>query len=94
MFDLDLSEFGREGNPLHPYDPVCKRYAADMDDLDEAMFESAEDMEENGPATPEMRESFVILEEGTYNYMNGHFTCTICYINLQMPTVPGGWKCP
>lgn len=94
MLDLDLSELGQEGDPLHPYDPVCKRYAADMDDYDAFIFEDAEDQAENGPVTPEMREKYVMAEEGTYNRLNGHFTCDICYINLQMPTVPGGWKCP
>lgn len=33
-------------------------------------------------------------EEGTLNYTNGHFACTSCYINMGMPTAPGGWKAP
>jgi hypothetical protein len=86
--------FEQEGNPLHPYDPYCKRYASEMDELDGDLFESEEDEADNGPATPEMREAFVISEEGTYNHLNGHFTCTRCYIEIGMPTGPAGWKCP
>jgi hypothetical protein len=87
-------DLGREGNPLHPYDPYCKRYAADMVYLNTFLFESAEDEAARGPATPQMREAYVIEEEGTYNHLNGHFTCDDCYITLRMPSRPGGWKCP
>lgn len=87
-------DLGREGNPLHPYDPFCKRYASEMDHLDSFLFESEEDEAERGPVTPEMREEYVISDEGTYNHLNGHFTCDTCYIKIGMPTAPSGWKCP
>lgn len=83
-----------EGNPLHPFDPVCNRYAAEMEDYDSFIFESAEDEEANGPATPEMREAYVLREEGTYNHQNGHFLCDGCYIAKGMPSGPSGWVCP
>lgn len=88
------AEFGGEGNPLHPYDPVCKRYAADMDSYDSFLFESEEDEAARGPATPQMREEYVMNEEGTYNPVNGHFTCDTCYISIGMPSGPAGWRCP
>jgi hypothetical protein len=85
---------GREGNPLHPYDPICERYAGDMDDYDTFIFESEEDEAARGPVTPEMRENYVISDEGTYNHLNGHFTCDTCFIRIGMPSSPSGWKCP
>lgn len=42
-------------------------------------------------------EEFVQAEEGTYNDTNGHFLCTGCYIDADMPTMPGGrgrWIAP
>jgi hypothetical protein len=87
-------DLGREGNPLHPYDPFCQRYATDMTYLDTFMFESEEDEAARGPATPEMRENYIITEEGTYNPLNGHFACDTCYIKIGMPSGPAGWRCP
>jgi hypothetical protein len=92
-FSVDI-DMDREGNPLHPYDPFCRRSAAEMPDYDTFIFESEEDERDNGPVTPEMREKFVIREEGTYNPQNGHFTCDRCYINLKMPSGPSGWRAP
>jgi hypothetical protein len=37
---------------------------------------------------------YVRAEEGTYNYANGHFLCTECYIKAGMPSEPGGWVAP
>ncbi len=37
---------------------------------------------------------YVQRNEGTYNYANGHFLCTPCYIKAGSPTSPGGWKAP
>jgi hypothetical protein len=93
-FSVDPNELGGEGNPLHPYDPFCRRYAAEMEDYDSFIFESEEDERDNGPVTPEMRENYVIREEGTYNHLNGHFACDSCYIDLKMPSGPGGWHAP
>lgn len=37
---------------------------------------------------------YVRREEGTYNHANGHFLCTICYVNAGMPSSPRGWIAP
>jgi hypothetical protein len=66
-----------------PYDPMCRRYAKDMNYLDYYLEED------------QSREDYIIQEEGTYNYKNGHFLCDECYIKAGMPTAPfPGWKCP
>lgn len=39
-------------------------------------------------------EEYVKLNEGTYNYRNGHFACDRCYIMIGMPTHPNGWVAP
>ncbi len=38
---------------------------------------------------------YVRSEEGTYNPRTNHFCCTRCYIDIGMPSRPGGgWKAP
>lgn len=39
-------------------------------------------------------DEYVKSEEGTYNRENGHFLCTVCYINAGSPSSPSGWKAP
>ena len=39
-------------------------------------------------------EDYIRTEEGTYNSSNGHFTCTVCYFRLGMPSSPRGWIAP
>lgn len=39
-------------------------------------------------------ESYVRLEEGTYNPSNGHFLCTPCYVQWGAPTGEHGWVAP
>jgi hypothetical protein len=39
-------------------------------------------------------DAVVLSEEGTYNFENGHFLCTDCYVSAGMPSLPGGWICP
>jgi hypothetical protein len=94
-FSVDI-EMDREGNPLHPYDPFCRRSAAEMEELDYFIFESEEDLEANGPGTAEQREKYVLEQEGTLNPQNGHFTCDRCYMNLGGPGPVNGrrWRCP
>lgn len=79
-----------------PYDPMCKRYAKDMQELDYSWAESQVEIDE---ATrlgllPQKRIVFVLKEEGTYNSSNGHFLCNSCYIKAGMPSSPYGWTCP
>jgi len=83
-----------EGDPLHPMCPYCKRFAADMDELDGFLFDSEEDYADNGPATAEMREAYVGKEEGTFNPANGHFACDGCYVAIGQPSSRSGWTCP
>lgn len=64
-----------------PYDPRCRRYAAQMPDLDAVRGDLS-------------RQDFVRSEEGTYNPENGHFLCDECYIAAGMPSSPSGWVCP
>lgn len=74
-----------------PFDPMCGKFAADMEDLDYYIREAEDDDRE---ITPEMRERFVRSEEGTYNPENGHFLCNQCYIVAGTPSSPSGWRCP
>lgn len=39
-------------------------------------------------------DDYVREEEGTYNRLNGHFLCTVCYVNAGMPSSPRGWVAP
>lgn len=46
---------------------------------------------------PEMfadEDDYVRREEGTFNFTNGHFLCTDCYIDAGMPSSPTGWVAP
>ena len=81
--------------PNPPYDPMCGRYAADMEQLDYFWATSQEELD----AVPveqrgDRRIAYVIKEEGTLNPDNGHFLCDKCYIAVGMPVAPGGWVCP
>lgn len=71
---------------IAPYDPRCKRYARDMEELDSYIE----------PGYHKDRDDYVRQEEGTYNFENGHFLCDACYIGAGMPTGVGGsrWVCP
>lgn len=45
----------------------------------------------------EERQSFaeyVRDEEGTYNPETNRFACDGCYIDIGMPSAPGGWRAP
>lgn len=41
-------------------------------------------------------DEYATREEGTFNFSNGHFLCTSCYIEAGEPTGPGksGWQAP
>lgn len=40
--------------------------------------------------------AFVVLQEGTLNYANGHFLCTPCYVDAGSPSkpYPNRWVAP
>lgn len=79
----------------YPYDPMCNRFARDMEELDTFWAESQEELDAATPATrASRRELYVVMEEGTLNPVNGHFLCDKCYIKAYMPTAPHGWVCP
>lgn len=91
-----------------PYDPMCKRLAADIEDLDSFVYDSYGDYEDvlaegGGPNNETMRrarEDYIVEEEGTYNPETGHYLCDSCYIKAGQPTGadgrggPGRWVCP
>ena len=77
------------------FDPMCRRFATDMEELDYSWASCQEELDET--PTDERRrrrERFVRNEEGTLNTTNGHFLCNKCYIEAGMPVRPGGWTCP
>lgn len=37
---------------------------------------------------------YVWEEEGTLNTNNGHFLCTVCYVEAGMPSALDGWTAP
>lgn len=41
-------------------------------------------------------DSYVWREEGTLNVANGHFACTLCYLDMGMPVGESGqrWVAP
>ena len=42
----------------------------------------------------ETPDDYVRKEEGTYNRLNGHFVCSMCYIKIGCPSSPTGWRAP
>ena len=80
---------------MNPYDPMCCRFAADMEELDSFWADSW--AERDMVPVEERRQrriAYVMKEEGTLNPLNGHFLCDRCYIAAGMPTGTGGWVCP
>jgi hypothetical protein len=70
----------------HPIVPVCIGCGKTPDQIEE-YIEMAEEQEKTA-------NEIVLLEEGTYNRKNGHFVCTLCYIDMGMPSSPTGWIAP
>ena len=67
-------------------EPMCADCGRHPDDIFEYARESTgEDLD---PV------DYVRQEEGTYNRDNGHFLCTMCYINAGQPSAAGGWVAP
>lgn len=71
---------------MTPPDPKCVRCGRHPDDIEE--YTVAAEEYQCSPA------EFVRREEGTYNYRNGHFACTECYIEMGQPSSRGGWVAP
>lgn len=39
-------------------------------------------------------DQYVEREEGTFNAVNGHFLCTVCYMRAGQPSSRQGWVAP
>jgi hypothetical protein len=64
----------------------CIRCDRTPDQIDEYV-EAARDMD----VSPW---EYVRREEGTFNWRNGHFACTDCYLDMGAPSSPTGWVAP
>ena len=71
---------------IEPICTGCNKRPKEIDEYIEAVAGR-----ENKNISPS---DYVKTEEGTYNPTNGHFLCTICYIEAGMPSSPEGWKAP
>lgn len=93
FYKIDLDEARRRNQACieqgdDPSKPICVGCAKRPAELEEYTEMLGPD-DWNGDA-----DSYVIHNEGTYNRLNGHFLCTICYIKNGQPTSSAGWKCP
>lgn len=87
LLDVDPPE-------IDPFDPMCERFASEMEDLDWFCEDFFDNVGYGAPITPAMRAAYVIEEEGTYNKETNHFLCDMCYIKAGQPSSLEGWKCP
>ena len=62
---------------------VCKKKASELSEYTSECV--------GGNKTPA---EYVRKEEGTFNRESNLFCCTSCYIDIGMPSRPGGWKAP
>jgi hypothetical protein len=83
QFPIEAVEWGTPNMDPPPLCTGCNKHPAQIDEYVDAA--EAEAM------TPD---EYVTKEEGTFNYSNGHFHCTACYIAAGSPSAPGGWQAP
>lgn len=69
----------------NPKDPICIGCAKRPDEL--SCYEGC-------PDEGETAAHYVIHNEGTYNWHNGHFLCDGCYIKNGSPSGNPRWICP
>ena len=69
--------------------PRCIRCGKAPEEIEE--YQPGQAWEEGDFESPS---DYVRQEEGTYNPKTERFACTECYIEMGMPTEPGGWKAP
>jgi hypothetical protein len=69
--------------------PLCISCGKTPAEIPEYIEAAAEE-----PEYFESADDYVRREEGTYNPHNGHFLCTSCYIEAEMPSSPQGWRAP
>jgi hypothetical protein len=75
-----MSEARKTDDPTDPYDPYCKRF---WDEIEGLEFQA-----EFGGYTSAYE---YVLDDGTFNRVNGHFACDECYIRIGQPSSPSGW---
>ena len=83
QFPIEPVVWGTPNMDPPPLCTGCNRHPAQMEE-----YVSAAEAERMTP------DDYVTKEEGTFNYSNGHFLCTSCYIAAGEPSSPGGWQAP
>ena len=90
-----------EAHTGDPRDPICIGCARRPHEIPGYVMACMEEEgTHDGPvmqslAAPDSEvRSYVINNEGTYNPLNGHILCDICYIKNGSPSSPSGWRCP
>lgn len=82
--DMEIVAWGTPNMDPPPLCTGCNRHPAQIEEY--LSHAAAEGM------TPD---EFVTREEGTFNFSNGHFLCTACYIAAGSPTAKHGrWEAP
>jgi hypothetical protein len=87
MTDPRFTEFFANFKPLVPRCVGCGKRPAEL----------AEYVEAARPRNYGLRispDTYVRLEEGTYNPQTGRFACSSCYVAMGMPASPTGWRAP
>lgn len=72
--------------PTQPFDVRCQGCQRHPTEISMYVM-----MAQDEEVTPE---EYVIENEGTFNRLNGHFLCDMCYIKAGSPSSSSGWKCP
>lgn len=65
-----------------PYDPYCKRYAADMPELDSLWSDGPEHLATYDEEQRMEERSNYARQDATYQQDTGYFACDICYIRF------------
>jgi hypothetical protein len=70
-------------------DLMCIGCGKSPDQLDEYVEPAADQPDDYRDAA-----DYCWQEEGTLNRENGHFLCTVCYVEAGAPSSPHGWTAP
>jgi len=95
FYGIEMEEAKRRHDVLmehndDPADPICVGCAKKPIETHRI---SAMEYDEHDVTEEECRR-FVIENEGTLNYNNGHYLCDPCYIKNGSPSSERGWVCP
>lgn len=69
--------------------PICTGCDRSPSEIEEYVEAAAAEPDHYANADEYVRE-----EEDTFNAMNGHFLCTVCYVRAGMPSSERGWVAP